>query len=100
MELLPFGGLRLFTTIREEEYIEALLDESGKSRLTCLTCGSSAFTVDAVIKTNLDISFGRHDQKAIIRETKPREAMLINVIECSTCKGSDFEIKKNDEEVN
>jgi hypothetical protein len=97
MELLPFGGLTLMTTVSEEEFVKALLDESGKTRLECQTCGSSAFLVKAVVTTDLDISFGRHDQEAIIREMKPREAMLINVIECSTCKGSDYEIKYDEE---
>jgi len=98
MELVSFGGLRVISTVTDERHIEALLDETGKTKLTCLTCGSHSFTVDALIKTNLDISFGRHDQKAIIREKTARSAMLLNVVECSTCKGSDFDIEKNEDE--
>ena len=98
MELVPFGQLRVMSTVTDEAYIAALLDETGKTKLTCLTCGSSSFTLDAIIKTKLDISFGSHDQKAIVREKKTREAMLLNVVECATCKGSDFNIEKKDDE--
>ena len=98
MELLPFGGLRVMSTVTDERQIAALLDETGKTKLTCLTCGSNSFTINTLIKTHLDISFGSHDQKAIIREKKAREAMLLNVVECSTCKGSDYNIEKNDED--
>jgi len=102
MKLLPFGGLEVMSTTTDEEFIEVLLDKTGKKTLNCGACGSTSFKVDALVKMNLDISIGRPDPRILIRENKPEAAMLLNVLKCATCGAgiTDFYIEVNSNENN
>lgn len=94
MNVVPFGRLQISTTTADEESIDVLLNESGQRQVKCGVCGGISFVVEAVVKMNLDISFGRSDRQMLIREKSIKTAMLLNIVECATCGSKDFTTEK------
>jgi len=95
MEIVPFGGLRVSTSTADEELISNLLDDSRQKRVKCGICGGSALKLEALVKMNLDVSFGKIDRQILVREKKPDTAMVLRVLECATCGASDDFIIKD-----
>ncbi len=91
MEIIPFEGLQIISTVADEKQIAILLDESGAHYLMCDGCDGTSFVVEAIIKAELDVSFGKPDKQIIVRErTTTLSAMVLRIIRCATCNSTDF----------
>lgn len=90
MEITPFKGLQIISTESDEKVVDALLDESGDHYVMCDVCEGTAFVVEALIKAELEISFGIPDKQMIVRERKDPNAMVLRIVKCATCNSTDF----------
>ena len=90
MEIVPFEGLQIITTVVDERQVATLLDESEGYYIMCDGCEGTSFVVEAIIKAELDVSFGKPDKQMIVREKLVKSAMVLRILRCATCSSTDF----------
>lgn len=90
MDIVPFKGLQIISTVVDERQVAVLLDESGDYYIMCDGCEGTSFVVKAIIEAELDVSFGKPDKQMIVRERIVNSAMVLRIIRCATCNSTDF----------
>ena len=86
MEITPFRGLELITSVNEESQVEALLDESGAIQLICDDCSGSSFLVKALIEADLVVSVAIPPlRQAALHDVNAKTVSIIKIKECANC---------------
>jgi len=91
MELIPYEGLQIITTVAADNDVKQLLDESGKKQLTCDECGSNSFVVRVLIEADMEVSVSHIPlRQAVLRNQKTRELRVVRVQKCANCGSTEF----------
>ncbi len=90
MEIVPYKGLRLVTTVADEDNVVYLLDDKGEKRLLCDNCDSPSFKVRVLIEAELNLSIGTFTRQAFVRDQNIETISVIKVVQCATCGSEDF----------
>lgn len=90
MEITPYKGLRLITTIADEDNVEYLLDDKEGKGLLCDNCDSSSFKIRVLIEAELNVSVGTFTRRLFVRDQNIETISVIKVTRCATCGSEDF----------
>jgi hypothetical protein len=84
MELKPFEHISIRTTLNDEETVGVLAKDKEASGLVCGQCGSTRFTVEAYIKSEIEIL--NESKVVIVTGIEHKIAYVNRVIECALCR--------------
>lgn len=84
MELKPFEHISIRTTLDDEEQVGVLANDKEASGLVCAQCGSTRFTVEAYIKSEIEIL--SESKLVIVAGVEHKTAYVNRVIECTLCR--------------
>lgn len=90
MEITPYEGLNLITTVADEDEVGYLLDDKYGKRLLCDNCDAPSFKVKVLIEAELNVSVGTFTRQLFVRDQDIRTISIIKVIQCATCGSEDF----------
>ncbi len=90
MEITPYKGLNLITTVADEGEVEYLLDDKNGKRLLCDNCDAPSFKVKVLIEAELNVSVGTFTKELFVRDQDIRTISIIKVMHCATCGSGDF----------
>lgn len=90
MEITPYEGLNLITTVADEDEVEHLLDDKDGKRLLCDNCDAPSFKVKVLIEAELNVSIGTFTRQLFVRDQDIKAISVIKVIQCATCGSEDF----------
>ncbi len=96
MEIVPYKGLRLVTTVADEDNVVHLLNTEGGKHLLCSVCDSPSFNIRVLIEAELNVSVGIFTRQLFIRDQNIETISVIKVIECATCGSEDFIKEESD----
>ena len=90
MEITPYQGLNLVTTVTDETDTEYLLDGVDKC-LICDDCSGSSFNVRVLIEADMVLSVSQKEvNQTVMRSKSTKSITVIKVIECANCNSRDF----------
>ena len=90
MEIVPYEGLRLITTVADEDNVVYLLDTKEGKQLLCDGCDSPSFKIRVLIEADLNVSVGIFTRELFVRDQDIKTISVIKVIQCATCGSEDF----------
>ena len=90
MEITPYEGLNLITTVADEDEVEYLLDDKDGKRLLCDNCDAPSFKVKVLIEAELNVLVGSFTRQLFVRDQDIKAISVIKVIQCATCGSEDF----------